>query len=143
MLNVELFSPTAMTLTPKSFRLGMVRANPAHRVPAIFHSNTHTPICIFSQPALDTPSPRVCLALHFTAVHIVISVNYLEHSLRSRAMADESRSKVIKANPIAKGLDTFRDSFEFKCRGLAITGADALYYINGEGTAQHQIREIS
>ncbi|KAB2099592.1 hypothetical protein AG0111_0g12093 [Alternaria gaisen] len=57
-------------------------------------------------------------------------------------MADESRSKVIKANPIGKGLDTFRDSFELKCRGLAITGADALYHISGEGTAQHQTREI-
>ncbi|KAF1955656.1 hypothetical protein CC80DRAFT_526230 [Byssothecium circinans] len=47
-------------------------------------------------------------------------------------MADESRSKVIKANPISKGLNTFRDSFKFKCRGLAITGADALYHISGE-----------
>ncbi|KAF1354391.1 hypothetical protein EJ07DRAFT_132963 [Lizonia empirigonia] len=76
---------------------------------------------------------RICLVLHFTAVHIVISIDYLERSLRSRAMADESRSKVIKANPIGKGLDTFRDSFEFKCRGLAITGADALYHLSGEG----------
>ncbi|KAF2007867.1 hypothetical protein P154DRAFT_550100 [Amniculicola lignicola CBS 123094] len=48
-------------------------------------------------------------------------------------MADGSRSRVIKANPIGKGLDTFRDSFEFQCRGLAITGANALYYISGEG----------
>ncbi|KAF1970865.1 hypothetical protein BU23DRAFT_510832 [Bimuria novae-zelandiae CBS 107.79] len=48
-------------------------------------------------------------------------------------MADESRSKIIKANPIGKGLHTFRDSFEFKYRGLAITGAEALYHISGEG----------
>ncbi|KAK7177682.1 serine threonine-protein kinase sgk2 [Paraphaeosphaeria sporulosa] len=41
--------------------------------------------------------------------------------------------RIIKANPIGKGLDTFRDSFEFKYRGLAITGAEALYHISGEG----------
>jgi hypothetical protein len=58
-------------------------------------------------------------------------------------MADESLSEVIKGNSIGKGLDTFRDSFEFKCRGLAITGADALYHISGEGRAQYQPREIS
>ncbi|KAF1976060.1 hypothetical protein BU23DRAFT_588261 [Bimuria novae-zelandiae CBS 107.79] len=86
----------------------------------------------FTQPALNTLFPRVCLALHFTAVRIVISIDYLERSLRSRAMADGSRSKIIKANPIGKGLDTFRDSFEFQCRGLAITGADALYHISGD-----------
>lgn len=134
-----------VTPAPKKLRLGIVCATRStHRVPAIFHSsNAHTPICIFSQPALDTPSSWVYLALHFTAVYIVISIDYLERSLRSRAMADGSRSKVIKANPIGKGLDTFRDSFEFECGGLAITGADALYHISGEGTAQHQTREIS
>ncbi|KAK7188810.1 hypothetical protein PSPO01_04919 [Paraphaeosphaeria sporulosa] len=48
-------------------------------------------------------------------------------------MADGSRLKVIEANPIGKGLNTFHDSFEFKHRGLGITGADALYHISGEG----------
>ncbi|PVH98640.1 hypothetical protein DM02DRAFT_681826 [Periconia macrospinosa] len=58
-------------------------------------------------------------------------------------MTDESRSKVIKANPIGKGLDTFRDSFEFKCRGLAITGADALYHLSGEGPKNSLLDLIS
>ncbi|ORY10821.1 hypothetical protein BCR34DRAFT_601840 [Clohesyomyces aquaticus] len=58
-------------------------------------------------------------------------------------MADESRSKVIKANPIGKGLDTFRDSFEFKCRGLGITGTDALYHISSEGQKNSLLNLIS
>ncbi|PVH98641.1 hypothetical protein DM02DRAFT_41203 [Periconia macrospinosa] len=133
------FLQVVMTPAPKNFRLGMASVAPsAHRVPAIFHSQT--PIPDF---ALDIPSPRVCLAHHFTAVHIVTSIDYLERSLRSRTMTDESRSKVIKANPIGKGLDTFRDSFEFKCRGLAITGADALYHLSGEGPKNSLLDLIS
>ena len=50
-------------------------------------------------------------------------------------MANKLRLKVIKVNPISKGLNTFRDSFKFKYRGLGITGASTLYYISGKGTA--------
>ena len=58
-------------------------------------------------------------------------------------MADESRSKIIKVNPIGKGLDTFRDSFELKCRGLAIQVLmHSTTLLRKEGTAQCQIREI-
>ncbi|KAF2788689.1 hypothetical protein K505DRAFT_410741 [Melanomma pulvis-pyrius CBS 109.77] len=95
------------------------------------------------QPSFPLKRPYPDLYLHFTAVHIVISINYLERPLRSRAMADESRSKVISANPISKGLDPFRDSFEFKCRGLEITGADALYHISGEGPKNSLLDLIS
>ncbi|KAF2193607.1 hypothetical protein K469DRAFT_239099 [Zopfia rhizophila CBS 207.26] len=46
-------------------------------------------------------------------------------------MADRSRSEIIKSNPIGKGLNTFRDSFESTRRGLAISGPNALYHIKG------------
>ncbi|KAF2731547.1 hypothetical protein EJ04DRAFT_579020 [Polyplosphaeria fusca] len=58
-------------------------------------------------------------------------------------MADESRSKIIKANPIGNRLDTFRASFESECRGLAITGADALYHISGERSRNSLLDLIS
>jgi len=58
-------------------------------------------------------------------------------------MADGSTLEIIKTNPIGKGLNVFRTSFEFKCRGLPITGANALYHLSGEGTVQHQTREMS
>ncbi|KAF2188774.1 hypothetical protein K469DRAFT_70746 [Zopfia rhizophila CBS 207.26] len=48
-------------------------------------------------------------------------------------MVDGSRSETIKAKPIGKGLNAFRDSFESTCRGLAISGPGALYHISGEG----------
>ena len=126
-----------MTPTPKNFRLGIVSRGELIAFQPSFILKCSSPNLYLLSISPNTPSPRVCLALHFTTVYIIISIDYLEHSLRSRAMADESRLKVIKANPIGKGLDSFCDSFELKCRGLAITGADALYYLSGEGTVQH------
>ncbi|KAH9861098.1 hypothetical protein IAQ61_010834 [Plenodomus lingam] len=58
-------------------------------------------------------------------------------------MADRSRSEVIMANPIGKGLDTFRVSFEYKCKDLAITGADALHHLSGEGQKNSLLDLIS
>ncbi|PVH98627.1 hypothetical protein DM02DRAFT_530741, partial [Periconia macrospinosa] len=48
-------------------------------------------------------------------------------------MADGSRLEIIKANPIGKGLDAFRTSFESTSRGLAISDLDRPYNISSEG----------
>ncbi|KAF2259124.1 hypothetical protein CC78DRAFT_586283 [Lojkania enalia] len=46
-------------------------------------------------------------------------------------MADGSRLEIIKANPIGKGLNAFRTSFESTSRGLAISGPGGPYNISG------------
>ncbi|OCK91801.1 uncharacterized protein K441DRAFT_664410 [Cenococcum geophilum 1.58] len=57
-------------------------------------------------------------------------------------MADGTRLEIIKANPIGKGLNAFRNSFESTCRSLAISGPDALYNIKGEGMVHCELANI-
>lgn len=47
---------------------------------------------------------------------------------------DQSQSEIIKNNPIGKGLDTFRESFDSMCRGRSISSTpDALGQLVEDG----------
>lgn len=49
-------------------------------------------------------------------------------------MADKSLSEVIKASPVRRGLDAFRNSFTFACHGFGVaTDPASLDQIGNEG----------
>lgn len=52
-------------------------------------------------------------------------------------MTDQPRSKIIKNNPIGKGLDAFRASFNLICEGASIPCTpDALVQLGQEGKSE-------
>lgn len=67
----------------------------------------YTPICIFSQPALNIPSS---LALHFFPVHIVISIDYLDRCLILVAWIWKCQSLCIEAISILPQFSTAYDT---------------------------------
>jgi hypothetical protein len=64
------------------------------------------------------------------------SLRHFQHKLdddEAIAMVDQRSLKVIKDNPIGKGLDGFRASFNVMCEGASICSPDTLELLCQDG----------
>jgi hypothetical protein len=56
-------------------------------------------------------------------------------------MTDQLHSKIIEENPIGKGLDAFRASFDTICEGVGISRTpDVLERLGQEGKKDNELR---